>query len=48
MQICGQQWEALSNFIEGDGYLRSRKGTYAERNGDRLKNGSCCRFKISA
>ena len=32
-----QQWEALSTFIEGNEYLRSRKGQYAERNGDRLK-----------
>jgi hypothetical protein len=32
-----QQWEALSNFIDGDSYLSSRKGTYAERNADRLK-----------
>jgi nitrate reductase beta subunit len=30
-----QQWEELNAFIEG--YLRGRRGTYAERNGDRLK-----------
>jgi hypothetical protein len=27
-----QQWEALSAFIEGDSYLRGRKGNYVERN----------------
>ena len=32
-----QQWEALSKFIDNDKYLRSRKGKYAERNGDRLE-----------
>jgi hypothetical protein len=32
-----QQWEALSAFIEGDSYLRGRKGKYVERNADRLK-----------
>ena len=32
-----QQWEALSAFIDGDKYLSSRKGNYAERNADRLK-----------
>jgi hypothetical protein len=30
-----QQWEALSAFIEGDSYLRGRKGNYVES--DRLK-----------
>ena len=32
-----QQYEALSAFIESNDYLRGRKGSYVERNGDRLK-----------
>ncbi len=28
-----QQWADLSNLIEGDSYLKTRKGQYAERNG---------------
>jgi hypothetical protein len=31
-----QQWEAFNNFISHDKYLNSRRGKYAERNGDRL------------
>lgn len=30
-----RQWELLNTFIEGDEYLRSRRGQYAERNGSR-------------
>ena len=32
---AGQQWVDLNNFIEGNEYLRERRGDYAERNGDR-------------
>ncbi len=30
---AAQQWADLSNLIEGDTYLKTRKGQYAERNG---------------
>ena len=32
---AAQQWTDLSNLIEGDAYLKTRKGQYAERNGMR-------------
>ena len=42
-----QQWDALSAFIESNEYLRDRKGTYAERNGDRLKTSHVVDLKFA-
>jgi hypothetical protein len=42
-----QQWDALSTFIEGNKYLRDRKGNYAERNGDRLKTSHIVDLKFA-
>jgi hypothetical protein len=33
---AADQWNALENYINGNEYLESRKGKYAERNGARL------------
>ena len=35
LYTAAQQWTDLNNFIEGDKYLKTRRGQYAERNGMR-------------
>jgi hypothetical protein len=42
-----QQWDALNNFIVNNEYLNSRRGTYAERNGDRLKWSNVVDLKLA-
>lgn len=35
LYTAAQQWNDLNDFIEGDAYLKTRRGQYAERNGMR-------------
>jgi hypothetical protein len=42
-----KQWEELSSYIEGNEYLRGRKGQYTERNADRLKTSHVIDLKFA-
>lgn len=42
-----QQWDALNSYIENNDYLNSRRGQYAERNGDRLNWSHVVDFKFA-
>lgn len=41
-----EQWASLNSFIEGDDYLKERRGQYAERNGSRMPFQSQFDFRI--